>query len=126
VVRRYLLARSALKSLEKPEGEPSEVFDFYLGALEEILGSMLDKNDPAKRGHHEKDQPEHQTKIAHPPTVRVSGFHRKRVKLRGHPKTRASGFSEEGRTQPPAPSSTAISIATKGMLFRRRDTTLTP
>jgi hypothetical protein len=50
-----LSAGSAPASLEKPEGEPSEVFDFYLGALEEILGSMLDKNDPAKGGHHEKD-----------------------------------------------------------------------
>jgi hypothetical protein len=50
-----LSAGSAPASLEKPEGEPAEVFDFYLGALEEILGSMLDKNDPAKGGHHEKD-----------------------------------------------------------------------
>jgi hypothetical protein len=53
---------------------------------------MLDKDDPAKGGHHEKDQPEHQTKVAHPPTVRVRGFHRKRVKLGGHPKTPTSFF----------------------------------
>jgi hypothetical protein len=50
-----LSAGSAPASLEKPEGEPAEVFDFYLGAFEEILGTMLDKDDPAKGGHHEKD-----------------------------------------------------------------------
>jgi hypothetical protein len=119
-------ASSAPESLEKPEGEPAEIFDFYLGALEEILGSMLDKNDPAKGGHHEKDQPEHQTKIAHPSTVRVRGFHRKRVKFRGHPRDACRDIFEEGLTRSAVPFSTAISIATKGMLFRRRDTTLTP
>jgi hypothetical protein len=62
---------------EKPKGEPTQIFDFNFGALDEIFGSMLDKNDPAKRGNREKDQPEHPTKIAHSPIVRVYAFPRK-------------------------------------------------
>ena len=66
--------------LEKPEREPSQVFDFDFGAFDEILGSVFYQNDPAKRGNREKDQPEHPTKIAHCPILRVSGFGRKRVR----------------------------------------------
>jgi hypothetical protein len=39
---------------KKPRGEPSQVFDLDLGAIDEIFGSVLDKNDPAKSGNREK------------------------------------------------------------------------
>jgi hypothetical protein len=62
-----LEARSKL--LEKPEGEPSQVFDFNLGAFQKILGSVLYHYDPAKSGNREKRQPEHPTKIPHLPII---------------------------------------------------------
>jgi hypothetical protein len=40
------------KLLGQPEREPPEVFDFNLGALDKILGSMLYQNDPAESGNH--------------------------------------------------------------------------
>jgi len=42
------------RSLKKPGGEPSQVFDLDLGAIDEIIGSVLDKNDPAESGNREK------------------------------------------------------------------------
>jgi hypothetical protein len=65
--------------LEKPKCEPAQIFDFNLSALNEIFGSMLDHDDPAKRGNREKDQPEHPAKIAHSPIVRVCAIPRKRA-----------------------------------------------
>ena len=100
--RRTLSASALSRLLEKPEREPSQILDFDFGAFDEILGSVFYQNDPAKRGNREKDQPEHQTKIAHYVTLRVSGFGRKRVRVA------LQGFF----------------IATKGMLFRGRDTTI--
>jgi hypothetical protein len=41
-------------SLKKTEGEPSQIFDFNLGALYEILGSVFYQNNPTKRGDHKK------------------------------------------------------------------------
>jgi hypothetical protein len=40
--------------LEKPEREPSQVFDFDFGAFDEILGSVFYQNDPTKRRDHKK------------------------------------------------------------------------
>jgi hypothetical protein len=40
--------------LKKPRGEPSQVFDLDLGAIDEIFGSVLDKNNPTKGGNREK------------------------------------------------------------------------
>ena len=55
-------------------------FSISIFALDEIFGPVLDKNYPAKRGNREKDQPEHQTKIAHLPILSISGFDRKRAR----------------------------------------------
>jgi hypothetical protein len=63
--------------LKKPERKPSQVFDFDLYALKKIVGSVLNKDNPAKCGNDEKYQPQHQTKIKHLARLRVSGFHRK-------------------------------------------------
>ena len=41
-------------SLKKTESEPSQIFDFNLGALDEILGSVFYQNDPTKRRDHKK------------------------------------------------------------------------
>jgi hypothetical protein len=43
------------KLLGQPEREPPQVFDLNLGALDKILGAMLDQNDPAESGNHEAD-----------------------------------------------------------------------
>jgi hypothetical protein len=43
-----------IKLLGQPEGEPPQVFDFNLNALDKILGSMLYQNDPAESGNHEE------------------------------------------------------------------------
>ena len=40
--------------LKKPGCEPSQVFDLDLGAIDEIFGSVLDKNNPTKSGNREK------------------------------------------------------------------------
>jgi hypothetical protein len=48
------IARSLPPLLEKPRCEPSQVFDFDLGAIDEIFGAVFDKNDPAKSGDREK------------------------------------------------------------------------
>src|ERR1700693_3999021 len=69
--------RQRHRLLEKPECEPSQIFDFDLCTLDEILGPVLYHNHPAKSGNCEKRHPEHQTKIEHLATIRVSGFHRK-------------------------------------------------
>src|ERR1700722_8546869 len=64
--------------LEKPRGKPAQIFDFNLCSFEEILGSVLYKNDPTKRGNREKGCPERQTKVEHLAILRVSGFNRKK------------------------------------------------
>ena len=51
--------------LEKPGGHPSQVLHLDFRALDEIFGSMLYNNDPAKRSDHEKAKPEQQTEITH-------------------------------------------------------------
>jgi hypothetical protein len=48
------LARFTCPLLKKPGCEPSQVFDLDLGAIDEIFGSVLDKNNPTKGGNREK------------------------------------------------------------------------
>jgi hypothetical protein len=51
--------------LEKPRGQPSQVLYLDLRALDEIFGSVLYNDDPAKRSDREKAKPEQQTEITH-------------------------------------------------------------
>lgn len=85
--------------LEKARCEPTQVFELNFGALNEVFGSVLDEYHPAKRGNREKGQPEHPTKIPHLPIVRVRGFDRNEHDY-------------------------DWKAATKGMLFRGQDTTV--
>src|SRR5271165_1052539 len=61
--------------LEKAGGHPSQVLYLDFRALDEIFGSMLYNNDPAKRSDREKAKPEQQTEITHAAKIVLSfGF----------------------------------------------------
>src|SRR5271165_1029271 len=72
--------------LEKAGGRPSQVLYLDFRALDEIFGSMLYDNDPAKRSGHEKAKPEQQTEITHVAKV-VLGFRFCVLNVRGRAMT---------------------------------------
>jgi hypothetical protein len=49
-----VIDQKEVRSPRQPEREPAQVFDFNLDALDKVVGSMFDQNDPAEGGHHEK------------------------------------------------------------------------
>jgi hypothetical protein len=51
-------ALSRSRFLEKPGGEPSQILNLDLRALDEVFRSMLNHDDPAKRCDREKNKPE--------------------------------------------------------------------
>src|SRR5580704_16729663 len=61
--------------LEKSRWHPSQVFYLDFRALDEIFGSVLYNDDPAKRSDREKAKPEQQTEITHAAKIVLSfGF----------------------------------------------------